>query len=312
MEFIKRHPYLFGALILVIILYFILRGRGASAQAQAQSATPGVSPQYQLAALQSSTQLEGAQIAATQRQNEINAQLAATQVTQATQLQEAQLARDVALQNIVTSGQVQTQTGNAQLEAIRAQVGGQVQVADIASQRDIQLAQISTQGQLGLAETAAKVQEGITQAQTQQAALAAETQQNITNQAAAVQLAQIGGQKDVQLAGIGAQTQIALGQQDVQKQYITTAAGVATNEVNQFVNLQENLTEQKYAAGSAYIPAVGGSQNRTAIIASIFGAPTVGVAAEQQTPPSTGQVIGGTFSNIFGGQGGGMLTALFG
>ena len=303
MEFIKRHPYLFGTLILLVVLFFILRGRkSASAAQSAAPVSPTATPQYALAALQSGTQLQQSQIAATVAKNQTNAQLAATQVAKATELQEAQLARDTAIQNIVTSGQVQTHSADLSLEAIRAQTGAQVQVADIGAQRDVQLATISTQGQLGLAETAAKVQENITNAQVEQSRIAGATQLGIAQSAADVQKtladyqfqteyaktwagadvakAQIQSQTDIAGAqaavaakGIDAQLAAILGQQGVESTYITTSGDVAKSSIAATATTNQSIIDL-FKSGQFNKGGEGG-QNQAQIFSSIFGSTPV-------------------------------------
>lgn len=262
MNWIKEHPYLAGGLVLgLVILFFVFRRSGSSS---AQTVSSGPSEALQAAQLQSGTQIALAQMQATAQQNQTNAAVAATQIAANRDIVVAQLKQQEDLQNIVTSGQVQEHTTDAALEAVKVQTGAQVQ-----------LAQIQTQGQVDIAGMQAQTMQEEYQAATEQAKIIAEAQTQQEAYITAVQL----GQQDVQKTAIETTGQVDLAQIEAQQ-----------NEYQAALNLQQNLQEQKDAAVSAWLPFVGGSQNRTAIIASAIGAPSVGIAAEA---PNAGSTSGG-------------------
>jgi hypothetical protein len=180
MHWIKEHPYLSGGLLLgLVVLFFVFKGSGSSAGAPAQASASGPSEGLQATALQTGAQVQVAQIGANAHANEINAQLAGLQISKGVELQEAQLKQQEDLQNIVTSGQVQLHTTDAALASVQAQIGGQVQLADVNANRDMTIAGIQGDVMRAGYEEATKQQGIISSAATEQTRLTAETQQQI-------------------------------------------------------------------------------------------------------------------------------------
>src|SRR5690348_10841630 len=272
MHWIKEHPYLAGGLALgIVVLIFIMR-RGSSASAQSVPVASASQSQAELAA---ATQLSALQTQATVANNKTNAAVAVAQINANAATAAADMQRQVALQNIVTSGQVQFNTNDTNLQLARAQVGGQVQIADINANRDVAIAGTQADVMKSQFESALESQRVISAAAVAQTEAVAKSQSDIAAAQAATQQLGITTAGAVEMHGRDTTLEAYLAQQTAN-----------VTEFNRAADLQQNLAEQKYAAGSAYIPSVGGSQNRTAIIASIFGAPGVGVAAEQ---PGAGQ-----------------------
>ena len=181
LKWIEEHPYISGGLVLgVIILFFILSSSNSSASAStattdASGLTPAQDASLQALQLQSATQLQGAQIQAQTQANSDSAAVAAAQVQANAQTTAAQLAAQVALQNIVSSGQVQMQTNDTTLQAVQAQIGGQVMINQQNTQGSVDVAGIQAQTLQQQYSDAVQSQQIISDAQTQQAQITANT-----------------------------------------------------------------------------------------------------------------------------------------
>jgi hypothetical protein len=186
----KEHPYLLGSVVVgIIVLYFVLSsGSSASSQQAAAAelaATGGLSEQdyaaLQNAQLQSSTQIQGAQIQSATTLGQASDQLSAVQIAAAAQDTQAQLQQQVDLNNIAAGAAVTQNTNDTNLQIAQAQIGGQVQVAQIgATQNET----ISGQQQQTLQDQiAASVasQTAIANAQSQQTSSLASVFNNLTS-----------------------------------------------------------------------------------------------------------------------------------
>jgi hypothetical protein len=334
MHWIKEHPYLSGSLVLVaIILFFVIR-RASSGTASASAPAAGGPSEGLLAAqLQASTQLQGATIAATAQQNQVNAQLAAVQVTSAADVQKAQLAQTVALQNIVTGGDVANQANAYNLEAVKAQTGAQVSLADIQAQGALGLAQIQTGGQVAIAGQAAQVNEAQIAANIQEQQIIGATQLGLAQTAADVQKNTTNRQADIaytELTQAGMTTRNAqtiqgnldytqmVQQGQTTRTAITTAGNVATAQTNAMTTVDLQAMADKYGIDTSLISGLNagqyGNPNRAQLAADI----ATGTQSSSISGPGNAQSasvwgsfwnfaksIPGALSGGFGGGGGG-------
>lgn len=229
MEWIRRHPYITGTLVLLLVVYFVIRAR-RSATSGTQVIQAGPSDAVQQAQVAAGAAVQQSQIQANAQTNALNAALAAKQLDSATQEQIAQFQRDVALQSIVTQGNVAQGQTNAQLQAAIAQVGGQVQIAGAESGAQVQIAGI--QAGVSKAQIDANLKAILDQNATQisLADIASKTNISLADISSALQenLAQTDLSKSTQLATIDAAKAATLANIDYarQKDLATIAAGV--------------------------------------------------------------------------------------
>lgn len=164
-EWIVSHPYLSGGLILVIVLYFVLRN-SSSSSGQAQSYTTGPS-NAQLAA---DAQNNATAAQASVQNNALAAAVAAKQIDSNTTLGVAAAQVDLGKTQAGDALAASNNLAAAQLAAIQAQVGGQVQghmlddqasvaIAGLNYGSQVQIAQIGSNTQLGLATIQAPILE---------------------------------------------------------------------------------------------------------------------------------------------------------
>ena len=304
LDWVKRHPYLTGGLVLGAIVFFVVyrsvAGSNSAAAQAASAANPDIPPNeaaLQVASLQASAQTQSinAQLQA-QTNQVVAAQNVATLQSNA-QVTEAQLAQQAALQQIVSSAAVQTQANTLAYQTVQAQVGGQVS-----------LAQIQTQGQVDIAGTQAGVQE-------QAAADALAQEQAI--QAAATEQANIGATAQVNLANISASAQedIANINAGVENLQTTTAgqiqmAGItgqvsenaSNNALSQYaINAQRSIESQSINTNA---------NEYNAYLNTTAGVDVAQINANQQTTQSAYNLIGtGVFNK--GGTGGANQTSAF-
>lgn len=140
LDWVKSHPYLSGGLALGIVLLFFVLSRGSSSSSstgQSATSSDGVndsglsSSDYaslQEAQLASASQLQQTQTAAQAQAEQDQSALQADQIQASAQNVQNQLAAQVALQNIQTSGAVSENTNSTQLMEVQAQTGGQVAI----------------------------------------------------------------------------------------------------------------------------------------------------------------------------------------
>jgi hypothetical protein len=322
MQWVKEHPYLAGALVLgLIILFFVFRrGSARSSSAGSQQTVyagpAGPSEALQSTQLQTAAQVHAVDTQANVQQSAINAQVAIEQLKQATAVQETQLQTQAQIQNIVTSGQVQLHATDASLAAINAQVGGQVQIADINATRDVNVAGIQADVAKTQYNDALQGQAIISAAQTQQALAHETTAREVAGYSAGVQLAQIGAAKDVALGqenvdltkilsdadvakfGISAQKDVALGAENVQSQVVSSEADLYNHLLT-----NQGMTEQDiyHLVQSGQINKGGaGGQNQVQLLTSLFGKSTAPGAVETS---GFSLSIPGVGAFGFGGQG---------
>lgn len=311
MHWIKEHPYISGAFILLIIIWFALRRSASNAAAATAVGQSGPSEALQAAQLQTGAQLQAAQINAVEQTNAINASVAAAQIKANTDVTTAQLAHDVALQNIVTSGQVQTFSTEAGLESVKAQVGGQVSIAQIAgtTQEDIAATQAQTmQAQFDAATAQEKLITDATTAQTlagRDVALGQiQGSVDIAALAASVQNNQILSAADVQKTGITAGEKVAIGAQGVQtvaiksaaqiqEDYFTAAKDISLATINGQNTVRMSIADQLAAGGL-------GNSNRAAVASNLI-APGTGSAIATSGNAANASIFQTIMQSIFGG-----------
>jgi hypothetical protein len=202
MAWLHEHPYLAGGGVLaLIVLFFLLRGGGAGgAQQSGGGATvAGPSDAVQIAGLQANAALAAGQNAATAQTNQLNAQVAATQIRANADVTEAGLAQQAALQKIVSDAQVSQQSIHATedttnyanataLQIVQAQTGGQVAIAHETAQRDTYIAGAQADTMRRQYDDAVASQRIISDAQTSQAEANAALQLGIAQSTNATQL----------------------------------------------------------------------------------------------------------------------------
>lgn len=285
---IESHPYITGGAVLgLVILYFLLSSGSSSQQASASTGVAGTglsSADYtslQEAQIQTGAQLQAQEDAGTEATNQLNAQVAATQINANAQTVQDNLAANVQLQNILTSGQVQSQANTIQGQLGLAQTGAQVSIAQTGATENEDIATTQANTLQAQYADAIQSQQIVSDAQTQQAEANASTQTSIANYAAQVQLAGIGAQENqtnvegaVTLAGI--QTQGSVDTTAIQTQ--------ATEQENQ-LNYEGGVVSTVSGIVQSGVLNKGGSggANQVSVLSSLLG--TGGVAP---TPSNSG------------------------
>jgi hypothetical protein len=256
MEWMKRHPYLTGGLILaVIVLFFLFRRRSSST---AVTGSTGPSEALQAANLSAQTQTQTAQLAAGVQQSQIaaaaeahagdvQAALAAKQLDTAAQVQLATIAGQSYLSALTIQGK--TATDVASLEAQGNIAGAQYafQTAQVQQGGQVQIAGINA----GAAVSVAGIQAEL---ESHKADVALSAQQSMD--AAKLGLARIQSTTDIH--GIDAATSVAFHQADIAYKINAT-----NNQTARLANV--NLTAvQKLAIntqGSVAKTAIGASRD---------------------------------------------------
>lgn len=206
---IETHPYLTGGLVLLVILYFVLRGRSSASTDQGTAIGSGLpSDSVQQAQIAAGVQSQGIQASMVAASNQNQADVARAQLDADTQVQIASAQRDVALQSIITGGQVATGQQATDLATAQANIGGQVTIAGI-------------QG-----STAEFISTGQNEVQSQQIAAALQAQQD--NNATSIGLAGIAA--DVTKTGIAADLTSTLSGQKYQAQEFTQNVNLQSKE----------------------------------------------------------------------------------
>jgi hypothetical protein len=275
---VEDHPYVTGGIVLaVIVLYFLLSSSGSSSSA-APAASQGVggsglsSSDYaslQEAQIAAGAQMSAQQNAATEQNNTLSAQLAATTLQTQAQTQAQQLAANVQLQNILTAGQVSENTNATNLQLGQAQIGGQVQLAGISANSQDYLAGTQAQTLEDQYAQAVNSQQIISNAQTSQAQINGQTQTAIANYAAQVQL----GAQGVQLAGINAQADVENNQINTAGQeYAQGVAGTVAEQGN-YLNYLTNTQNQGFQLVQSGALNKGGSggANQVSFLSTLLG-----------------------------------------
>ena len=298
-QWIEEHPYIFGSAILgVIILYFLLSSSGSSSSPAASQGVGGSglsSSDYaslQEAQIQAGAQQYAQQNAATEQNNTLSAQLAATQLQTQAQTQGEQLAANVQLQNILTAGQVQDtstagqvtlgeNTNATNLSLAQVQTGGQVQLAGISAQENEYTAGTQAQTLEDEYSSAVQSQGIISQAQTSQAQITANTQQDIANYAAQVQLGQQ-GVTNLQTLTTGQVENNAITTQG--EEYNTGVAGNVSEQQNYLTYLQGVQQQGVSLVQSGALNKGGsGGANQVSFLSTLFGG-----SGAAPTPTSSG------------------------
>lgn len=204
MDWIKKHPYLTGGLVLAAIILFVIirRASGSATASVSSSGASGPSEGLQAAQLSAGVQMASVQAAADVQNNQTSGAVAVAQIKANSDAQAADAARQVALQNIVTSGQVQLDTNSSTLQAIRAQTGAQVSINATNVQGSVDVAGIQADVMKSQYESALEAQKVISDAATTQAGYVAATQMGIAQFQA--QTTQAGYSADVAKTGIAA------------------------------------------------------------------------------------------------------------
>jgi hypothetical protein len=173
LNWFKKHKLLAGSLaVLVVVLYFVLRGR-SSASTPSATVVSTANPNVQAAQIAAGVQQQTVAAQTSVAQAQIDRDIAIAGLAAQTKNNETNAARDVALKNIITSGQLQNNTTAAALQSVIAQVGGQVSQSQIQANAAQSIANINASG--------------------------------------AVQIASIGAGRDVSIATIGAGRDVQLG-----------------------------------------------------------------------------------------------------
>lgn len=352
LDWIKKHPYLTGGLVLGAIVFYVIyqnvSGSNSAAAQAAAAANPDIPP--------NEAALDAAQIQAGAQTQAVNAQLqAATNQAQATQniaqiqanaqTTAAQLASQDSLQQIVSSAAVQTNANQLAYQTVQAQVGGQVQLAQIQTQGQVDIAGSAAQVQIDSQNDALAQEQAIQQAAIAQQSITANAQVNLANIAANqnISLGQI--QAGVQNNTINATEAVDIGQLQTQNLAITkgaavqeqgntlaaevaqaqihantTTAGYQTQVLNNYISAQQNVADTQTKAQET-------TQNNVLTAASegVFnkggtgGANTVSAIETsltgQNAPIAAPPTFGSTFASIASGIGsilGGAGSALFG
>lgn len=284
MNWIKEHPYLTGGLVLGLLVLFLIFRRSGSASAPPQYQNAGPSEALQATQLQTGAALQAAQISATAHTNEVNAQVAAAQISANRDVTIASLKQQEDLQNIVTSGQVQLHSTDAALASVQAQIGGQVQLADINAGRDVAIANSQADVMKTEYEDATKQQAIISGAATEQTRITADTQKaiadyqfqtqyadiwakeaetvNAQNRSADIAYTQITTAGDVAKTGIAAQADVTKNAQDV---YGDIYSNFLDNQAQQEHDITSLVASGQINKGGA------GGQNQVQLLTSVFG-----------------------------------------
>jgi hypothetical protein len=349
-DWVKRHPYLSGGLVLVAVVLFVIIRRASANSAAAQATTAGgPSEGLQAAQLAAGVQQSQIQAQADVANNQVNGAVAAAQINANAQMATADYARQVALQNIVTSGQVQLNTNDATLQAIKVQTGGQVAINSQNVTGQVDVAGIQADVMKHQYDTALAAQEAISQASVDQSALVAQTQLGIAQYQAQTTVAGINADvaktniaSDLQKYVTGKQADIAYTQltQQGQTQRLGITAGeqvtlqsladqhstdVFTIQAQSHYNdIMSQITNKEIDVNNAQFGAkVGLIQSGTFNLGGEGGANTVAAATFLGVNPQTAAVVGSqglisasnTTSNIVGAVSGlasGFIGALFG
>ena len=296
---IEEHPYLTGGAVLgIIVLYFLLSSGSSSSSTAATSQGVGGSGlsssdyvSLQEAQLQTGAQLTAQQNTATEQSNQYSAELAATQINANTTSQANQLAAQVQLQNIVTSGTVSTNANETALATANAQIGGQITIAGIGAQQNeydtssaANVSEFNTGTQAGVMENeynnAVASQKIVSDAQTAQAGINADTQTSIAQYAANVNLAQIGAGEfttqtagQVSMAGINAQAGVENNQITTQGQEYQTGETTSLAALIAQLNASTTKTNAGIAVVNSGVLNKGGSggANQVSFLSTLFG-----------------------------------------
>lgn len=288
MHWIKEHPYLTGGFVLgAIVLYLIFSSSSDSTQSGgATIVSAGTDPNaagLQAAQLAAGTAQNNTQAALTAANNQNAAAVAVAQIqaNQATQV--AQFATQSNLQSILTGGQVATQQSADALDAVKVQTGASVSIAMGGYNRDITVAGIQGDTLKHQFDTALDTQKDI-----DATSLAINGQNTTTNLAALLDT----NKTNLSITNSNNATSIINTQTvaGVYKDQIDTGGLVDLASINANYQLgsqrnaiAQSTVDQAFNARS-YSDLKGG--DLTSILASLFGQPSVGVAAQQQEAQS--------------------------
>lgn len=218
---IETHPYLTGGLVLLVILYFVLRGRSSASTDQGTAIGSGMpSDAVQQAQIAAGVQSQGIQAASVAASNQNQADIARAQLDADTQVQIASAQRDVALQSILTGGQVALGQQSTDLATAQANIGGNVTIAGI-------------QG-----DTAEFIAAGQNAVQTHALDVGLQSQQDINS----TQIALSGIAADVQKTGIAADLTSTLSGQKYGAQVDLAQINLQTHEANVAAQVENNKT----------------------------------------------------------------------
>ena len=193
MNWIKKHPYISGSLVLLVVVYFVVRNSvGGSQQV---TGTTGPSEALQAANLQASVQKDAIASQLRAQQMQLDAALAGKNIDAATALEIAKTQKDVANASLAS----QDAQARTTLEAILAQITGQNTLAGINAGAAQGMAQINADGSARIASINAGAATGIAGIQ------AGVNMANIAAQLEASKLATAAG---VTIAGYGANVEI--------------------------------------------------------------------------------------------------------
>lgn len=329
MGFIKKHPYLVGGLVFLVVIYFVLRGKGSSSSGGSTTVVQsGPSDSVQAAQIAAGANIQALNAATDQQANGLAAALAGKQLDDTVALQTAGYARDVALQNTYSQTQIAMGQFGSAVSVAQAQADAGVAVASIGANRDVAVAGTQAQVQAAGIQYAYKTQQDIdatasyitdSNNYTSRVNTAGNAYRDITvnqsNNDAAVATAKTytGGAVDISKIqagvathGIDAETAIELSGQ----QY---AYAIGT----QAISAQRNATDQLFAnlsAGTFNKGGQGGANNVSALN-TMFGSPVVSQSVQNTATTdasknglsgiitSIGGAVGNAASGLFGGKG---------
>lgn len=211
-EWIKSHPvYVIGGIGALVVVYLLLSSRGSTA-AQQQVVTGPQQPSD--AAVQSAAAVQTAQLQLSAQNNQLQAQLAATQSNNATAVTIAGLQGRVAQYQTEQAANVQEAGISAQKDVSLAGVQSQQAIASYAAQTQQHQDDLAAQVQIANAATYAQIASLQTQATTAQTQAYADVQKT---------------QAQYAFLGSAIQSQTALKKSSLN---ITTPGGASVSFVN--------------------------------------------------------------------------------
>jgi|SRR5579859_1128069 len=313
MDWIHRHPYLTGVLVLAaIVLFFIFRGRSSSSSVSA-GAPAGPSDALQAAQLQAGVQTQQIQAAQSAQAYQISAAIAAKQLDAATATALAKIQSDTALQALTINGrnatdvatlnaQGATAAAQYQFQTAQAQVGGQVQVESIAAGAGVDIAGIQAQIEAMKSADALAASKDLNATQLSISKIAADVTN--TQTAAGVTVADINAKTAYAINSTNNQTTriVSNNQTTVQKLAITTAGSVAkANTAAQLaaVNAQTSASEATQSGVLDLLKAGKlGNTNRAAVASLLLNPSGTGASAIEGGQAATSGARYNFFGNL--------------
>jgi hypothetical protein len=289
-DYVKKHPYLTGGLVLVaIVAFMVLRSAlsGSSADASTSASAGGLSEGGQLSALQMgyAYQASQGQVAATLQQSANDTSVGLAQTYAARDVALATSANDNYTQQYIASKQADVASlginASTQLGAIQSQLQSQTDLASINSNRDLVIHGIDA----SLASSMAGFDRDVSVA-----SIGANRDIDLANIQGQVTLGQAGldaaiASKTLDVASLGITTDY-----DLNSQALKAASDYATLQQNQRTSLAQMFYKQA-SDGSEY------HTNELTLAVTALGYPDVGSAAQAKTAAES-QASANKWSNI--------------